>query len=105
MSDRIKDIAFTGRGCPISQASASIVTETCQGMTTAKAKHLASHLRAHITGAVDNTQLPDELVTSWENVAQLVSIQLNPARIKCVTLAWHTLYHALSHVGATETID
>lgn len=102
--DRIDDIAFTGRGCPISQASASIVTETCRGMTPSQAKQLAMHLREEILGTAD-LQLPSELLVYWEVVMPLTAIRINPARVKCITLAWHTLTHALSNQGSTETID
>lgn len=103
-TDRINDIGFTGRGCPISQASASLLTETCLGMAPLQAKQLATYLREQIVGST-NLQLPTDLSTHWKNVKPLTAVQINPARVKCVTLAWHTLLHALSHFGSTEIND
>ena len=103
-SDVINDIAFRARGCPISRASASIVTETCLGMTSADAGLLAKHLRETLTEQCPLT-LPDQLSSAWSKVTPLTAIRVNPARIKCITLAWHTLCHALDNPGSTETVD
>lgn len=103
-SKQIHDIAFIGRGCPISQASASIVTEICRGLTSNQAKLLADHLRDQITGKISKS-LPSELKSVWTEIEPLTAINLNPARVKCVTLAWHTLRHALNNAGSTEIID
>ncbi len=103
-SDVINDIAFGARGCPISRASASIVTEICVGMTSANAKLLAKHLRETLTEQHPQT-LPEQISSAWSEIAPLTAIQVNPSRIKCITLAWHTLCHALDNPGPSEIVD
>ena len=102
-SSSIEKIAFLGRGCPISQASASIVTEVCSGLSPSDASALASHLRnVIITG--DQTQIDDHIESAWSQIEGLAAIQVNPSRMKCVMLAWHTLAHALRERGNSDTI-
>lgn len=96
----IDEIAFEGRGCPISQASASLVTQVCGGLSRDEAKNLSNHLRSTITGMTQNP-IDETLKAAWTEVETLTTIQINPARVKCVTLAWHTLNHALD--GHIET--
>ena len=99
----IEKIAFEGRGCPISQASASLLTEVCLGLSVDEAKALAQYLRSSITGN-PTVSLSPSLTDSWNEIEALSTIQINPARVKCVTLAWHTLLHALEQRGTTKTI-
>ena len=95
-SDVINDIGFGARGCPISRASASIVTETCIGLPSANAKLLAKHLRETLTEQYPSP-LPDQLSSAWSQIdfSQFKSTQQD----KCITLAWHTLCHALDNPG------
>ena len=102
-SSRIEQIAYLGRGCPISQASASIVTEVCSGLSPSDASALASRLRNVIT-TDDQTQIDDHLASAWSQVEALAAIQVNPSRVKCVMLAWHTLAHALKESGKSDTV-
>lgn len=102
-SSMIEQIAFLGRGCPISQASASILTEVCSGLSSSDASALASHLRNVITTG-DQTQMADHLESAWSQIEGLAAIQVNPSRVKCVMLAWHTLAHALREPGKSDTI-
>jgi len=96
----IEDIAFEGRGCPISQASASLVTEVCEGLSKNEAITLSNYLRNTITNTVEGP-IVETLEGAWAEIQTLTTIQINPARVKCVTLAWHTLTHALD--GHIET--
>ena len=64
------------------------------------AKNLSNHLRSTITGMIQNP-IDETLKAAWTEVETLTTIQINPARVKCVTLAWHTLNHALD--GHIET--
>lgn len=100
---RIEKIAFEGRGCPISQASASLLTEVCSGLSVDGARSLTKYLRSIITGNPTGP-LPSSLIGSWNEIEALSTIQINPARVKCVTLAWHTLLHALEQRGTTTTV-
>ena len=90
----IEEIAFEGRGCPISQGSASLATEVCRGLSKTEAKTLSSYLRNVITQTLQDS-LDERLEEVWADIKSLAAIQINPARVKCVTLAWHTLNHAL----------
>jgi len=98
----IEKIGFVGRGCPISQASASIITEVCSGLSKSDAAALALHLRNTITGR-DQNQIPDDLLPAWHAIEGLSAIHINPARVKCVLLAWHTLNNALQQDGNSST--
>ena len=102
-SSSIEKITFVGRGCPISQASASIVTEVCSGLSSSDASALASHLTNVVTTG-DQTQISDHLQSAWSQIEGLAAIQVNPSRMKCVMLAWHTLAHALRVPGKSTTI-
>jgi len=99
----IEKIAFEGRGCPISQASASLLTEVCSGLSVNGARSLAQYLRSSITGNPTGNLSPS-LTGAWHEIEALSTIQINPARVKCVTLAWHTLIHALEQRGTTRTV-
>ena len=102
-SSSIEKIAFLGRGCPISQASASIVTEVCSGLSSSDASALASHLRDVITTG-DKPQIANHLESAWSQIEGLAAIQVNPSRVKCVMLAWHTFAHALRAPGQSDTV-
>jgi nitrogen fixation NifU-like protein len=96
----IENIAFEGRGCPISQASASLVTEVCAGLSKNEARTLSTYLRNTITNTAQDP-IVETLEGAWAEIQTLTTIQINPARVKCVTLAWHTLTHALDgHIEA-----
>ena len=92
--DVVSDLGFQGRGCAISMASASLMTETVKGKTTAQAHALSDRFRAlAMTGACPEcgADLADEL----ERLQPLAGVHEFPSRVKCATLAWHTLNAAL----------
>jgi len=96
---RIADAAFQGRGCAISMASASLMTETIKGKTPAQARRIGDHFRAlAMSGRCPDcgTDLADEM----ERLAPLSGVHEFPSRVKCATLPWHTLNAALD--GAKE---
>ncbi|NDD29598.1 MAG: SUF system NifU family Fe-S cluster assembly protein [Proteobacteria bacterium] len=96
--DVIKDIGFQGSGCAISKASASLMTSAVTGMGREDAHALSERFRQMVTGEdID----PDEL----DKLAVFSGVSEFPARVKCATLAWHTLDAALdnqSEVVSTE---
>jgi nitrogen fixation protein NifU and related proteins len=97
---RIAEAAFQGRGCAISMASASLMTETVQGKTAAEATELGSRFRElAMSGACPDcgASLADEM----ERLQPLAGVHEFPSRVKCATLAWHTLNAALAE-GAGE---
>ena len=90
----IADVAFQGRGCAISTASASLMTEVVKGKTADAAKELGAKFRElAMTGTCPDcgTALQDDM----ERLAPLSGVHEFPSRVKCATLAWHTLNAAL----------
>ena len=90
----IADAGFQGRGCAISMASASLMTETVRGKTQAEVKELGEKFRSlAMTGTCPDcgTAIADEM----ERLQVLGGVSEYPSRVKCATLAWHTLNNAL----------
>lgn len=91
--DRISDIRFEGKGCAISTASASLMTEAVKGLDVTAARHLQEVLHGVLTGA-DDGNVPAGL----GKLAALGGVREYPARVKCASLCWHTLDAALDHL-------
>jgi nitrogen fixation NifU-like protein len=91
----ISDVSFTGRGCSISQASGSMLTEAVKGKTVAQARALIALFTRMMT---DPDFVPEEDVGDLE---ALQGVAKYPVRVKCATLAWHALQDGLDrHDGA-----
>jgi nitrogen fixation protein NifU and related proteins len=86
-------VGFLGSGCAISQAAASTMTEAIKGKTLADAEELFRGYRALVTG--DGGADPDSL----GKLAVFAGVAEFPMRVKCATLAWHTLHEALAAGG------
>jgi nitrogen fixation NifU-like protein len=96
---RIADAAFQGRGCAISMASASLMTETVRGKTPEQAKEMGEKVRTlAMTGVCPACD--GAIAEDMERLAPLSGVHGFPSRVKCATLAWHTLKAALE--GARE---
>lgn len=89
--DIIDNISFDGEGCAISVASASIMTKLLKGKTLAAAKKLSSDFQSSCTCNTPSALSAPE----FEELNLLTSVKHFPARVKCATLAWHTLDSAL----------
>ena len=87
----IKDAAFTGVGCAISQASTDIMIDLMRGKTVEEAKRLAELFTSMIKREVTNDAALEEL----DEAIALKNISNMPARVKCAVLAWHTLEDVL----------
>jgi nitrogen fixation NifU-like protein len=85
--DRLADLRFEGRGCSISMASASLMTEACRGLTRDEAVALCAGFKAMLAGAGEPERLGD--LAALSGVAQF------PVRVKCATLGWNALLRAL----------
>jgi nitrogen fixation NifU-like protein len=96
--DRIADVSFEGSGCAISKASASLMTDAIKGQSIADAVALFDRFRSVVTTPVDEPI--DE--ASVGKLAVLAGVREFPARVKCASLAWHTLKAALD--GADEPV-
>ncbi|PYV34568.1 MAG: SUF system NifU family Fe-S cluster assembly protein [Acidobacteria bacterium] len=96
-SGRIADASFQGSGCAISIASASVLTETVKGKTLAEAANLFERFYGLVTG---------KNLENGKNLGKLAvfsGVSGFPARVKCATLAWHTLQSALGKGEAVTT--
>lgn len=98
--DRISDISFKGSGCAISTASASILTGTLKGKTRAEAEALFETFHNLVTG---HAQADGRAALG--KLAVFGGVSEFPARVKCATLAWHTLKSALDGAGETATTE
>jgi nitrogen fixation protein NifU and related proteins len=87
---RVADVAFEGRGCSISQASASMLTEAVMGKPVEDAEKLAAEFRSMMEGKLD----PDQ--EEFGDLVALKGVVKYPVRIKCAVLAWDVLQEALS---------
>lgn len=87
----IKDISFQGSGCAISKASASLMTDMVKGKTVVAAQNLFHHFHNLVTGEPAEINL-DEL----EKLSVFSGVKEYPARVKCASLAWHTMRSALN---------
>lgn len=96
----VRDARFTGSGCAISTASASILTDAVKGKTPEQAETLFKDFHAMLTR--DDTP-PD--VDKLGKLAVLGGVKAYPTRIKCATLAWHTLHAALQEENQPVTTE
>jgi len=96
---RIADISFEGKGCAISQASASLMTDMLIGRTTAEAEALMGGF-LHLVKGDDAGELdPDDR----ERLDVMAGVSAFPMRVKCATLAWHTMKSALESGETAKT--
>ena len=95
--DVIREVTFTGSGCAISKASASVMSSTVKGKTTEEAQSLFDTFHDLVTGDASRVDAAE-----LGRLAAFSGVSEFPARVKCATLAWHTLRTALE--GQQETV-
>jgi nitrogen fixation NifU-like protein len=95
---RVKDAAFQGQGCAISTASASLMTEAVKGRSVAEALELFGRFHELLTGGPADEPDAEKL----GKLAVFSGVREFPVRVKCATLAWHTLRAAIE--GRAETV-
>ena len=95
--DRIAGLMFEGSGCAISKASASLLTDAVKGKTVQEAGALFARVHAMLTAPMGQ----DADIESLGKLAALSGVREFPVRVKCASLAWHTLKAALE--GKSET--
>ena len=88
------DAAFEGRGCAISVASASLMTELVRGKSEADVRRLFESFHLLATG--DEGEIPEDMSDELERLSVLSGVREFPMRVKCATLAWHTMKAALA---------
>ena len=95
--DVIADVGFQGSGCAISKASASLMTDSVKGTPIAAARALFERFHRMVTTP------PDEDVEDLGKLSVLAGVREFPVRVKCASLAWHTLKAALDRTEKTTT--
>ena len=96
--DRVTDIGFQGSGCAISTASASTMTEAVKGMSRTEVEALFHAFHSMVTGKAEAGE-------DLGKLAAFSGVGGFPMRVKCATLAWHTLEAALAGDGAPVTTE
>ncbi len=94
--DRVAEVTFQGAGCAISQASASLMTEAVQG----KAEEEVQRLLTAFIHAMKGEEAP-----ALGKLEALAGVRDYPMRVKCATLAWHTLHAALEEEDAPVSTE
>ena len=98
--DTIKDVSFLGNGCAISKASASVMSSTVKGKSKEDATRLFETFHKLVTGDTSGLDAADlGRLNAFSGVSEF------PARVKCATLAWHTLRTALDGDKDTVTTE
>jgi nitrogen fixation NifU-like protein len=92
--DVIRDVAFQGIGCAISKASASLMTDALKGKTVEEARAMFEQFHDMVTSPPE-TPAPD-----LGKLSVLAGVREFPTRVKCASLAWHTLKAAVSDEAA-----
>jgi nitrogen fixation protein NifU and related proteins len=88
--ETIREVSFTGSGCAISKASASVMSSTVKGKSKEEAERLFETFHKLVTGDASGLSASD-----LGRLAAFSGVSEFPARVKCATLAWHTLRSAL----------
>jgi nitrogen fixation NifU-like protein len=97
--DRIADVAFQGTGCAISKASASLMTEALKGKTVDEARALFDRFHEMVTSP------PDTAAPDLGKLSVFAGVREYPTRVKCASLAWHTMKAAVAGEHGTVTTE
>jgi nitrogen fixation NifU-like protein len=96
-NDEVKDVAFEGSGCAISKASASMMTQAVKGKSKEQAEKLFTEFHSMVTTDDENEE------SILGNLRIFSGVREFPVRVKCATLAWHTLHAALNKQEIVST--
>jgi len=99
--DRIADVSFDGQGCAISTASASLMTTALKGKTLEEAREIFDRFHAMVTGE-PGAPTPEEKLGK---LAVFQGVCEFPVRVKCATLAWHTLKAAIDRTSGQVSTE
>jgi nitrogen fixation NifU-like protein len=99
--DIIGDVSFEGAGCAISKASASMMSTSVKGKTKEEALRLFEEFHTLVTGGLS----PEAALEHLGKLGAFGGVSEFPARVKCASLAWHTLRAALEQNAATVTTE
>jgi nitrogen fixation NifU-like protein len=93
----VRDVSFEGAGCAISKASASLMTDAVKGKTIAEAQALFDRFHRMVTTP------PEQAVEDLGKLSAFAGVREFPVRVKCASLAWHTLKAAFNNELRTST--
>jgi nitrogen fixation protein NifU and related proteins len=96
----IKGVSFEGAGCAISRASASLMTDAVKGRPVAEAERMFTEFHKMVTAGVD-----EEMEASLGKLAVFCGVREFPSRVKCASLAWHTLHAALDDAAPPASTE
>jgi len=96
----IDGVSFQGAGCAISKASASMMTDAIRGKTFAEVEALFEEFHRMVTADID--RLPD--AEKLAKLAAFAGVREFPTRVKCASLAWHTLHAALDNSDGSTAV-
>ncbi len=99
--DVIKDVSFEGAGCAISKASASVMSSMLKGKTKAEAENLFQNFHKLVKGELNAEENAEKL----GKLAAFAGVSEFPVRVKCASLAWHTLHAALNEEAQTVSTE
>ncbi|MHB8580874.1 MAG: Fe-S cluster assembly sulfur transfer protein SufU [Ignavibacteriaceae bacterium] len=97
----IKDISFQGSGCAISKASASLMSSIVKGLPVEEAEKLFENFQAVITGRITD----EENIKELGKLAVFAGVKDFPSRVKCASLAWHTMISAFKQEEQTVSTE
>jgi nitrogen fixation protein NifU and related proteins len=93
----VQDVSFEGAGCAISKASASLMTDAVKGKSIVEAQALFERFHRMVTTP------PEQPVEDMGKLSVLAGVREFPVRVKCASLAWHTLKAAMTNERRTST--
>ena len=93
----VTDVSFEGAGCAISKASASLMTDAVKGKSVAEARALFERFHRMVTTP------PEQPVEDLGKLSAFAGVREFPVRVKCASLAWHTLKAAMANETRTST--
>lgn len=99
--DRVSDVRFSGRGCSISQASASMMTQLVKGKSAGEIEQLRTKFRDMVMGSTDPTN--ESETAPLGSLRALSGVSRFPARVKCALLAWNALENVIVSAAAGDS--
>ena len=97
----LEDVSFEGSGCAISKASASVMSTTIKGKTVAEANEYFKIFHKLVTGEAE----ADEYIEKAGKIAAFSGVSEFPVRVKCASLAWHTMHNAIENKSENVTTE
>jgi nitrogen fixation protein NifU and related proteins len=103
--DSVQEISFEGSGCAISKAAASMMTQAVKGKSKQQVEQLFNEFHGMVTGDedIDEDKDDEKATEGLGNLRVFAGVRQFPVRVKCATLAWHTMHAALNNQPLVST--